>query len=66
MVSTLVLIYFARPRLGQTIKTNFITFQTERSGICSILIFYKRVWDQFLHHILRMIFQKNVSHVIFY
>ena len=27
-VSTLVLIYFVRPRLGHTIKTNLITFQT--------------------------------------
>ena len=28
-------------------------------GICSILIFQKRVWDQFLHHNLRMIFQEK-------
>ena len=34
-------IYFGRPRLGQTIKTNFITFQTVDSEISSILIFIK-------------------------
>ena len=27
VVSTLVLVYFGRPRLGHTIKTNFIKFQ---------------------------------------
>ena len=28
MVSTLILIYFGRPRLGNTIKPNFNTYQT--------------------------------------
>ena len=45
MVSTLVLTHFGRPALGHTIKTNFITFQTVDLEICSILIFYKSVWD---------------------
>ena len=35
-----------------TIKTNCIKLQTTDPEICSILIFYKRVWDQFLHNIL--------------
>ena len=39
MVSTLVLIYFGRPRLGHKIKTNFIIFPTADPEICSILIF---------------------------
>ena len=29
--------------------------------ICSILIHQKRVWDQFLHHVLRMIFPEKLS-----
>ena len=41
----LVLIQLGRPRLGHTRKTNFIAFQTVDSEICSILIFYKKVWD---------------------
>ena len=45
MVSTLVLIYLDRRRLELTIKTNFITFQTDDPDIFSILVFYKRVWD---------------------
>ena len=44
MVSTLVLIYFGRLRLGHAIKTNPITFQTVDPEMCSILLFYKRVW----------------------
>ena len=65
VVCTLVLIYFGRPRLGHTIKTNFI-LQTVDPEICSILILYKGVWDQLLFHILCMILQENISHVIFY
>ena len=34
-----------RPRLGHTIKTNFVTFQTVDLEICSILDFQKRAWD---------------------
>ena len=34
--------------------------------ICLILIFQKRFWDQFLQHILCMIFQEKNFHVIFY
>ena len=58
VVSTLVLIYFGRPQLGHTIKTNCITFQAVDQMICSNLRFYKRDWDYFLHHILCMIYQK--------
>ena len=39
----LVLIYFGRPPLGNTIKTNFITSQIADLQIGPILIFYKRV-----------------------
>ena len=45
VVCTLVLIYFGRPRLGHTIKTNFITFQTVDPEICPISIFCERMWD---------------------
>ena len=38
-------VYFGRPHLGHTIKTNLIIFQTVDPDICSNLIFYKRVWD---------------------
>ena len=43
----------------RTIKTNCIKFQTIELKICSILIFQKSVWDQFLHHILCVIFQEK-------
>ena len=43
MVSTLVLIYFGRPQLGHTIKTNLTKFQTVDPEIWSILNFYKYV-----------------------
>ena len=45
MFSTLVLIYFGRPRLGRAMKTSFTTFQTADPDIFSILIIYQRVWD---------------------
>ena len=45
VVSTLVLIYFGRPRLRHTIKTNLTTLQIFDPEICSIMIFNKRVWD---------------------
>lgn len=41
MVSTLVKIYFGRPRLEHTIKTNFTTFQTADPEICLMLSFIK-------------------------
>ena len=41
------------------IKKNFIKLQIIDPEICSILIFQKRVWEQFLHHILRMIFKEK-------
>ena len=41
VVSQLLLIYFARPRLGHTIKIGFITFQTVSPEVCSLLIFHK-------------------------
>ena len=45
VISRLVLIYFGRPQVGDTIKTNFITFQTVDPEKWRILIFYKKVWD---------------------
>ena len=59
MVSTLVLIYFDRPSLGHTMKTNCTTFEAIDPETGSILIFYKSVWDYLPHHILCMIFQDN-------
>ena len=41
------------------IKTNCIKLLAIDPEICSILIVQKRVWKQFLHHILCIIFQKN-------
>ena len=43
MVRTIVLVYFNRTPLGNTIKANGITFQTVDSEISSILIIYKKV-----------------------
>ena len=40
-------------------KKKFITFQTVDPEMCSILIFYKMVWDWLFHHALRMIFQEK-------
>lgn len=56
MGSTLVLTHFGRFGLGHTIKTNFTTFQTTDPDIYLILMFDKRVWNQLLHYILRMIY----------
>ena len=39
---TLILIYFGRPPLGHSIKTNFTTFQAVDLGTFSIFIFYGR------------------------
>ena len=47
VVSKLVLIYFDRPRLRHTIKTKFVTFQTDDPEICSYMIFYKRSGTSF-------------------
>ena len=41
VVTSLVLIYFGRPQLGNTIKENLIIFQTTHLEICSFLIFCK-------------------------
>ena len=41
MVSTLILIYLGKRRLGHAMKTNFITFETVDPEKCSILIFYE-------------------------
>ena len=64
MVSTLVSIYFGRLPHGYTMKTNFIPFETVDPEICSILIFYKRVWYYLLHH-FRIIFEKIVYDFLF-
>ena len=50
---------FQQPSIWHTIKTTCMKLQTINSEICSILIFQKRVWDQFPHHILRLIFQEK-------
>ena len=57
VVCNLISICFDSPQL--TIKTNCINSQAIDLEICSILIFQKRVWEQFLHHILCMIFQEK-------
>ena len=59
MICSLVLIYFDSPQLEHTAKINWIKLQTIDPEICSILIFQKRVWNYFLHHISCMIFQEK-------
>ena len=45
-----------QPSTWHTIKTSSIKLQTIVPEICSILTFQKRLWEQFLHHILCMTF----------
>ena len=69
MIRILILVYFRRPPIGYTIKTNCMKFHPEPVDpeICSIFIFCKRVWDELPHHILCMFFQeKKRSYVTFY
>ena len=50
---------FREPQIKDTIKTNFRKLQTIDPEIYSILTFQKGVWEQFLHHILFIIFQQK-------
>ena len=52
---------FRQPSTQDSIETNCVKLQTIDPEICSFLIFQKRVWDQFLHHILCMNFQEKYS-----
>ena len=45
VASYLVLVNFGGIRYGVTIKTKLKTFPAVDPDICSILIFYKKVWD---------------------
>ena len=44
-----------------TIETNCLKLYTIDPEICSVLIFQIRVWEQFLQHVLCMIFQQKCS-----
>ena len=50
-----------QPLTWYTLKTNCIKLQTINAEICSILIFWERVWKQVFHHILCMIFQEKFA-----
>ena len=50
---------FRQPSTCHARKTNCIELKTTDPEIYSILIFQKRVWKQFLHHILCMSFQQK-------
>ena len=50
---------FRQPSTQDSIKTNGIKLQTIDPEICSILIFQRKVWYQFLHHNLCMIFREK-------
>ena len=50
---------FRYPSTQHTRKANCIKLQTIDSKICSILIFQKRVLEQFLHHMLCMDFKEK-------
>ena len=52
---------FRQPSNQHTIETNCLKLYTIDPEICSILIFQIKVWEQFLQHILRMIFQQKCS-----
>ena len=65
MVSSLVLKYLGRLRLGYTTKTNFMTFQTVEPEIYWILIFLWKGLGLASHQILCFL-KKNIFYVIFY
>ena len=50
---------FRQRSTWNTIKKNCVKLQTMYPETCSILIFQKRIWEQFLHHILCMNFQEK-------
>ena len=52
---------FRQPSNQYTIQTNCLKLYAIDPEICSILIFRIRVWEQFLLHILCMIFQQKCS-----
>ena len=53
---------FRQPSTWHTIQINCVKLQAIGPEICAVLILYKRVWDQFLHHILDIIFlEKSFS-----
>ena len=51
--------HFRQSSTWQAIKAKYIKLQNIDPEICSILIFQKRAWEQFLYHILCMIFQEK-------
>ena len=74
VVCSLLSIYIDSPQLGIQLKqtaqdhethfnyqycSSMIRLEGIDPQICSILTFQKRVWEQFLHHILWMIFQEK-------
>ena len=50
---------FRQPSIQRTIQINCVKRQITNPEICSILILQKRVWGQFLNHILGVIFQEK-------
>ena len=52
---------YRQPLTQHTIKISCIKLQTIDPNICPILTFQKRVWKQFLHHILFITFQDKFS-----
>ena len=67
VVWSLVSVYCNSPHSPwHTIKTSCIRLQAIDLEICSILISQKRVWEQFLHHILCMIYSEKcfTCHII--
>ena len=50
---------FRQPSTYHAIKTNCLKLQTTNPEICPVLTFQKRIWEQFLLHILCVIFQEK-------
>ena len=50
---------FLEPSTWHTIKTNSVKLYTIDPEICSNLSFQKKIWKQFLHHILFVIFREK-------
>ena len=63
VVSTLFLTYFSKCRLGNTIKTNFITFYLMIQRYAQFWFFTKGYGTSFFTTLLSRFFKKNVSYM---
>ena len=58
-------IFWYTPTCTCSKNKRYYNVQTVDPEICSILIFYKRVWNQLLHHILCIFFLRKIFHMLY-